>query len=151
MNHWKDLEVMYTKYMSQHIFQEQMAYSQVNNNKLVYLQRMTGLKPTGQLTNSNYPHPHSNQELFDKDGQRCLRGPLTLKKQNEIASLPKINPAKPLIKINNHLECSLVIKPPQKVMSVILMTSKGEKSNYKAQTEQECSMGEMAETIYINS
>ena len=76
---------------------------------------MTGLKRKGHLTNSNYPHPHSNQEYFDKDGKRVLSGPLLLKKQNESVDLPKIHLAKPVININNRVECRISIKLPKRL------------------------------------
>ena len=92
-----------------------MQASKANSNKLVYLQRMTGLKPKGQLTNSNYPHPHSNQEYFDKDGKRVLSGPVLLKKQHETVNLPRIHPPKPVININNRVECRISIKLPKRL------------------------------------
>ena len=125
-----------------------MLASQANSSKLVYLHRMTGLKPSGNLTSSNYPHPHKNQDFFNKDGKQVLSGPVMLKKQHDNANLTKIHPGKPLININNRVECRVSVKRPKKIACTIQMKTKDQVSSHISFSEQECSMGEMAETLH---
>ena len=63
-----------------------MLANQSNSNKMVYLHRMTGLRPGTNLTQNYNSQPPSTVQgpiYYDGDGRKVLSGPQSKKATNE--------------------------------------------------------------------